>query len=444
MAENLVKLLEEKNYEKLMLLLEDTNAVDVAAILDGVENPEVILRLFRLLPKDEAADVFSYLAAETQEALINLLNDKELGHIIDEMYLDDAADLAGEMPANLVRRLLRVAHPDTRAQINRLLNYPEDSTGSIMTTEFIDLHRAMTIQQAFDYIRKNGVDKETIYTCYVTNETRILQGVVTVREMLLADPAEKVGEIMEDHVIYASTLDDQEQTAQLFQKYDMITLPVVDQEKRLVGIVTIDDAVDVIQQENTEDFELMAAVSPIEDSYMHTSVLTHARKRIVWLMFLMISSIVTGSIITHYEEAFAAIPLLVSFIPMLMDTSGNCGSQASTLIIRGMALGEITVKDFFRVLWKEIRVALVVGSTLAVIETAYIYLRYHNLLVALTVSISLLVTVCLAKSIACILPMVAKKLKQDPALMASPLLTTVVDACAMMVYFTVAGLLLHV
>ena len=278
----------------------------------------------------------------------------------------------------------------------------------------------------------------------VTDETRILRGVVTVRELLLSPLDAKVGDIMEERMIYASTLDDQEQTAQLFQKYDMITLPVVDQEKRLVGIVTIDDAVDVIQEENTEDFELMAAVSPIEDSYMRTPVLTHARKRIVWLLFLMISAVVAGSIIGHYEDAFAAIPLLVSFIPMLMDTSGNCGSQASTLIIRGMALGEIKTTDFFRVLWKEIRVALVVGTSLGVVETTYIFLRYHDLSIALTVSISLLITLCLAKSIACILPMLAKRLRQDPALMASPLLTTVVDACAMMVYFTVAGLLLHV
>ena len=302
----------------------------------------------------------------------------------------------------------------------------------------------MTVKEAFERIRAIGVDKETIYTCYVTNPNRVLEGVVTVKELLLSDYDKHIGDIMEENVLFARTSDDQEHIAGMFRKYDLLCLPVVDNEQRLVGIITIDDAVDVMQEENTEDFEKMAALSPSEDTYLKTPSFVHAKKRLGWLLILMVSATITGGIISHYEEAFNAIPLLVSFIPMLMDTGGNCGSQSATLIIRGMALGEIRLKDFFRVVFKEFKVSLMVGAALAVLNTIWIYIRYHSWPIALTVGVSLLCTVCIAKAIGCMLPMVAKKVKLDPAIMAAPLITTIVDACSIFVYFNVALALLKI
>ena len=443
MTQNILELLKEKRYGQLRQLLSGCNPVDIAALFDEIDRDEGAAMLFRLLPKDTAADVFSYLSSDSQERLIGLLSDKELGCIIDDMYLDDAADLVEEMPANVVDKVLRVAGPDTRVRINQLLKYPQDSAGSVMTTEFVDLKREMTVKECFDHIRKHAIDKETIYTCYVLDQTRKLSGVVTVKDLLLAPYETRVADLMDENVIYVSTLDDQEAVANLFQKYDMLSLPVVDQERRLVGIITVDDAMDVMQEENTEDFEKMAAIQPMEDTYLHTPVFTHARKRIVWLLVLMVSAVITGGIISRFENAIAVVPLLVTFIPMLMDTGGNAGSQASTLIIRGMALGEIQWNDFFRVLFKEFRISLVVGGVLSVVDALWIWAVYHSLPVALTVGISLFVTVCVAKMVGCALPMTAKRLGLDPAIMASPLLTTVVDGCAILVYFNVAAALMH-
>ena len=313
-----------------------------------------------------------------------------------------------------------------------------------MTTEYVDLKQGMTVRQAIDRIRKTAVDKETINNCYVTDPNRILEGVVTLRELLLADDSARVGDIMETNPISVSTGDRDEDVAQIFSRYDMLALPVVDREQRLVGIITIDDAVDVLQDANTEDFEKMAAMAPSENTYLKTSAFTHARKRVVWLLVLMISGVITGSIISHYEDAFAAIPLLVSFIPMLMDTGGNCGSQSATLVIRGMALDEIRPRDFFRVLFKEFQVSLLVGAVLAPLNVLWIWLRYHNIWIALTVGISMLVTICVAKIMGCILPILAKKCRLDPAIMASPLITTIVDACSIFVYFNAALLILRV
>ncbi len=444
MINQVLELLEEKKYAQARNVIEEMNAVDVAAIFAQLEERETIVKLFRILPKELAAEAFAYMEPDIQQNVIEAISDKELSYILDEMYMDDYMDLLGEMPANVVKRLIKNASEETRGLINQFLNYPEDSAGSIMTIEYVDLKRHLTVQQAFDHIRKTGVDKETIYTCYVTDENRVLEGVVTAKELLLADPNEIVGNIMSTNVIYVQTLDDKEQIAKLFSKYDMLSLPVVDKETRLVGIITIDDAVDVMQEENTEDFEIMAAISPTDESYLKTPVFTHVRKRILWLLILMLSAMITGQLITHYEDAFAAIPLLVSFIPMLMDTGGNCGSQSSTMVIRGMALDEIQMKDFFRVWFKEIRIALVCGIILSVVNTLRIWIQYGDFFMAITVGITLLITVIIAKSLGCILPMLAKALHLDPAVMASPLITTIVDVCSVFVFFNMAIWILHV
>jgi len=444
MITQVLELLEEKKYAAARNVIDEMNAVDVAAIFAQLEERQTIVKLFRILPKEIAAEAFAYMEPEMQQNVIEAISDKELSFILDEMYMDDYVDLIGEMPANVVKRLIKNASEETRGLINQFLHYPDDSAGSIMTIEFVDLKRHLTVQQAFEHIRKTGVDKETIYTCYVTDENRTLEGVITAKELLLADPDEVVGNLMSTNVIYAQTLDDKEQIAKQFSKYDMLSLPVVDKETRLVGIITIDDAVDVIQEENTEDFEIMAAISPTDDSYLKTSVFTHARKRIVWLLILMISAAITGQLLTYYQNAFAAIPLLVSFIPMLMDTGGNCGSQSSTMIIRGMALDEIQTKDFFRVWFKEARIALVCGVILSAVNTVRIWLQYGDFWLALTVGLTLVVTVFISKSLGCILPMTAKRLHLDPAIMASPLITTITDACSLFVFFNVAIWILRV
>ena len=352
------------------------------------------------------------------------------------MYLDDYVDLVEEMPANVVKKLMQVSSPENRKLINEYLRYPEDSAGSLMTNEYVYLKPQLTVSQAFDVIRNTGIDKETIYTCYVISGEKQLEGVVTIRDLLLADPNAKVGDIMNTNVIHAHTLDDREEVAKLFSKYDMISLPVVDNEERLVGIITVDDAVDVLQEENTEDFEKMAGMAPSEEEYLKTPIWKLAKNRIVWLVILMLSSMITGAMLEHFEAAIAAIPLLVSFIPMLMDTGGNSGTQASTMVIRGLALDEIEPRDAARVWFKEIRVALLVSAGLALINFARIAIQYHDVAVAAIVSLTLIATVCIAKSLGCLLPMLAKKLKLDPALMATPILTTVTDAASILVYFT--------
>lgn len=443
MDERIQELLFARRFGELKRILSEMNAVDVAEQLDGLSQKELVL-VFRLLPKEMAADAFSYMESDAQQELIAAMDDVELRAVLDELALDDTVDMLEEMPASVVKRVLQNCDMQYRDSINRFLSYPEDSAGSLMTIEYVDLKAGMSVSQAFEHIRATGVDKETIYTCYVTDKNRLLCGVVTVKELLLADSEAAVGELMEQNVISVRTLDDREQIALLFSRYDFLSLPVVDNENRLVGIITVDDALDVLQEENTEDFEKMAALSPSEDSYLKTPVLQHAKKRIVWLLVLMLSAAVTGTMITHYQDAFASIPLLVAFIPMLMDTGGNCGAQSSTLIIRGMALDELHPRDIGRVLWKEIRVALVVGSALVVINSVRIFLQYRNPLLALTVAVTLMFTICLAKCLGCLLPITAKRLGADPAIMASPLITTLVDACSIFIYFNVAGLILHV
>jgi magnesium transporter len=438
-----LELIQDKKFGDARAVVEEMNPVDIAAIFEELDLDQTIM-LFRLLPKETAAEAFAYMTSEVQEQVLTALTDVEVQTVLDSQFMDDTVDMLEEMPANVVKRVLRLTDSDTRGMLNRLLKYEDGSAGSIMTTEYVDLKQGMTVRQAIDRIRKTAVDKETINNCYVTDPNRILEGVVTLRELLLADDSARVGDIMETNPISVSTGDRDEDVAQIFSRYDMLALPVVDREQRLVGIITIDDAVDVLQDANTEDFEKMAAMAPSENTYLKTSAFTHARKRVVWLLVLMISGVITGSIISHYEDAFAAIPLLVSFIPMLMDTGGNCGSQSATLVIRGMALDEIRPRDFFRVLFKEFQVSLLVGAVLAPLNVLWIWIRYHNIWIALTVGISMLVTICVAKMMGCILPILAKKCRLDPAIMASPLITTIVDACSIFVYFNAALLILRV
>lgn len=442
MMNKALELIRSKKFHDARMVMEEMNPVDVAAMFEEISAEETVM-LFRLLPKELAADAFAYMAPEIQEQVISALTDTELRTVLDSQFMDDTVDMLEEMPAGVVKRVLKVTDPDTRHLLNRLLQYEDGTAGSIMTTEYVGLKKSMTVRQAFARIKKEAVDKETIYTCYVMDDSRFLEGVVAVRELLLADDNARIEDLMTENPICVETTVSDEEAGHLFQKYDMLALPVVDKEHRLVGIITVDDAVDAIQEANTEDFEKMAAMEPSETPYLKTSVFVHARKRVVWLLFLMLSGIVTGQIISHYEDAFAALPLLVSFIPMLMDTGGNCGSQSSTLVIRGMALGEVKPRDFFKVLWKEARVALLVGAVLAPVNFLWIFIRYHSIPVALTVAISMYVTVCLAKLMGCLLPMAAKRCRLDPAIMASPLITTVVDACSIFVYFNVALWILH-
>lgn len=439
----IIELLSNKRYTNLYKYLEQINEQDISLLFEELSSEDMV-RLFRLLPKSEAADVFCYLDPDLQEKLIGYLTDKELKNVVDELYMDDTVDLIEEMPSNVVKRILKNVNKEDRDTINELLKYPSDSAGSIMTTEFIDLKVNMTVEKAFEKIRKIGLNKETIYTCYVLDIKREIIGIVTVKDLLLSDKDTLIKDIMETNVITVHTLEDKEEVAKKFDKYDFMALPVVDKENRLVGIVTMDDAIDVLQDENTEDFEIMAAMTPTEDSYFKTSVFKHAKNRILWLLLLMISATVTGAILTHYEEAFAAVPLLVSFIPMVMDTGGNCGSQSSTLIIRGMAMDEIEPRDFFRAVWKEFRVALIVGFSLATINGLRILLQYKNLHLAIVLSITMMCTIMIAKFLGCALPMLAKKLKLDPAIMAAPLITTIVDCCSMLIYFNIAVLVLKI
>ncbi len=444
MFENIVELLRTRQYMKIRSILEEANIVDVAELFDELEDEDCV-RVFRLLPKGMAADVFSYMETDTQMHIVESITDRELSGIIDELFLDDAVDFIEEMPANVVKRVLANTTGQKRALINRFLKYEDDSAGSLMTIEFVGLKKEMTVGAAFDTIRRTGPDKETIYTCYVMDENRKLEGIVTAKDLLLAHTDALVGDIMDTNVIYVSTDEDRETIANLFQKYDFLSLPVVDRERRLVGIITIDDAVEVLQQENTEDFELMAAMTPSEAPYLKTGVFAHAKRRVLWLVLLMLSSIFAGSILTKFQDSFAVMPILVSFMPMLMNTGGNCGSQASTLIIRGLSLGEIEGRDALRVWWREIRIAVLCGIVLALVSLLRIYLFYdHNFALGLVVGISLLATVIIAKSVGCLLPIGAKKLGLDPAIMASPIITTIVDICALALYFTVAKMILHI
>ena len=442
--EQILQLIEQKHFSEARMLLEDEHPADIAQMLDEMDAAQGC-RTFRLLPKSLAADVFSYLDSDNQQRLITLLSDAELSRVLDEMYMDDTVDMLEELPASVVKRILQLSHPDTRSEINRLCRYEEDTAGSIMTTEMIDLKRSMTVKDAFDLIRRVGTDMETIYTCYVTDERRVLEGVITVRDLLLHPYEAKVEDLMDEDPLSVQTGDDQETIAQLFQKYDILTLPVVDSEKRLVGIITIDDAVDVIQEENTEDIEKMAAILPGDKPYLKTSVFDLWKRRIPWLLLLMISATFTGNIITSFEDKLSAYIVLTAYIPMLMDTGGNCGSQASTTVIRGLSLGEVQFWDLFRVIWKEIRVAVLCSATLAVCNFVKLMLIDRiEMMVALTICLTLIITVCSAKIIGCVLPLLAKKLGFDPAVMASPFITTIVDAISLLVYFGFATIILHI
>ena len=442
--ELLTELLENRQFRKLRETMAEMNEVDIAEFIEELELEKKVL-VYRMLPKELAADVFSFLEVEDQEHIINSITDYELGKIIEDLYVDDAVDMLEELPAIVVKRVLKNAAPDTRALINQFLQYPENSAGSIMTAEYIGLKRNMTVEQAFAYIRENGVDKETIYTCFVTDSKRQLQGVVTVKDLLMNPYHTVIKDIMDENIIYAVTTEDQEEVVETFNKYDLLCLPVVDHEDRLVGIVTVDDVVEVMEQEATEDFEKMAAMLPSEKPYLKTSVLELAKNRIPWLLLLMFTSLLTGAILVTYENALQVVPLLISFIPMLMDTSGNCGNQSSTMVIRGMAVGDIELRDVLKVAWKELRVGFLCGLVLAAANFVRLLLQYPDQpLVNLVVVLSLLLTVILAKTIGCTLPMLAKRMNLDPAIMAAPLITTIVDACSLMIYFRLACVLLKI
>ncbi|MFQ8662275.1 MAG: magnesium transporter [Lachnospiraceae bacterium] len=443
MAKNiLLELLTDKKYLELKKVLSEYNSVDLAELLLDMEDKDLAF-VFRMIDKDKAAEVFSYMDDDQRQVLLQSFTSQEIRLILDAMYTDDAVDLLEDMPANVVNHLLDQVSQDTRADINRLLKYPEDSAGSIMTVEYSDVTLQMTVQQTLDKIRTIGIHSETVYTCYVV-EKRKLCGIVAAEALLTNDGDTQVKELMEENYIFIRTTDDREDAAKLFRKYDLIAIPVLDQEGYIVGIVTFDDAIDVLTEETTEDIHKMAAIASSEESYLKTSVLEHARHRILWLLILMFSATITGAIITKYENAFTAIPLLVSFIPMLMDTGGNCGSQSSTLIIRGLAVDELHFSDFFTILWKEFRVAIVVGVVLALANGVRIFWVYKNLPMAVVVAASLVVTIVIAKLVGCILPILAKRLHMDPAIMASPLITTIVDTCSIVIYFQIATLMFHI
>lgn len=436
-----LELLNEGKYAKLKEEINEENAPNLAEFFEEIPEDKRIL-VFRLLTKDNAAETFAYMDSDMQEEIVNSVTDNEVETIINELSVDDAVDFLSELPANVVTRVLKSVSEDRRKTINRFLNYPEDSAGSIMTIEFMAIHQDYTVGKAMELIRKTGIDKETIYTCYVVDSRKKLVGVVSLRNLLLSNDEEKVSDIMEDDVIFVRTLDDQEDTANIFKKYNLIALPVVDNEQRLVGIITVDDIVDVIEEENTEDIEKMSALLPSEDQYLKTSVFTLSKNRIIWLLVLMISGTLSSAIISGYNSVLSSSVILAAFLPILMDTGGNAGSQASTLIIRGMAIGEIEMSDVLSVVWKELRVGAICGIVLGFVNFIRILvLGGTPMAVNITVSISLAITVVVSKTIGCMLPMLAKKLKFDPAIMAGPLITTVVDSVSLVIFFNVAKIL---
>lgn len=442
--ETMKEYIEHKQYAKIRSEVMEMNEADIAAMLEELELPATeLIKVFRMLPKSIAADVFSFLPIEAEQAIITSLTDREAANIIDNLYADDAADLMEEMPANVVKRLLAQTTPETRRDINHLLQYPEDSAGSVMTVEFVDLKEDYTVEQAIERIRKVGIDKETINTCYVTNHHRKIRGTISLRMLLLSRTTARIGDLMEENVITINTLMDQEEVARQFQKYDFDAMPVVDSENRLVGIITVDDVMDIIEQEATEDIEKMAAITPSDKPYMKTTVLETFKQRIPWLLFLMISSTFTSKIIQGYEEALAAYTVLTAYIPMFMGTGGNAGGQTSVTIIRSISLGEVEFKDLFRIMWKEIRVAVVCGVTLAVVNFVKLMIFDHvTMLIAFVMCLTLVVTVIVAKMVGCILPLLAKQVGFDPAVMANPFITTIVDAVSLLIYFQIATVML--
>ncbi len=438
------ELLETKQYTRLRQKMAEMNTADIAVIMEELDEEE-LLKIFRILPKNMAADVFSYLEVDSQQFIITSLSEKDAAGIINNLMADDATDLLEEMPANVVKKLLANANPDTRRDINHLLRYPEDSAGSIMTVEYVDLKENMTVEDAVARIRKVGVDSETINICYVLDAKRTLVGTVALRYLLISPGDAVIGDIMHENVIYINTMMDQEEVARQFQKYDFTAMPVVDNENRLVGIITVDDIVDILQEEATEDMEKMAAIVPSDKPYMKTSVIETWKKRMPWLLLLMISATLTGSVLTTFEDALMAYGVLIAYIPMLMDTGGNAGGQASVTIIRGLSLNEIEFNDALRVLWKEIRVAVLCGITLAAANFCKLLLLDRvEIMVALVVCLTLVAAIMIAKAVGCMLPMLAKKIGFDPAVMASPFITTIVDVLSLLVYFQIATHLLHI
>ena len=442
--EILTELLHNKKWKELKEILDEMNEQDIAELFMELEERDLTL-IYRLLNKELAAEVFVNMEPEYQEQLIRAFSDTELREVLDELYVDDAVDLIEEMPATLVKRILKHTDPDTRKSINEILKYPEDSAGSLMTIEYVDLKRGMTVADAFTRIRRTGVDKETIYTCYVTDSKRKLKGYVTVKDLLLADEGAEIREVMEDNVICVTTHEDKEVVADIFQKYDLVVLPVVDAENRLVGIITVDDAIDVLQEEITEDMELMAGITPTDKPYLKMGVFENFKKRIPWLMLLMVSATFTERIITHFEGALTACVALTAFIPMLTGTCGNCGNQSSSTIIRGLSLGEIEFRDTFRVVVKEFLIALACGIALAVVNFAKLMIFDDSITwqMALVISVTMICAVVFAKVVGSVLPVIAKKIGFDPAVMSSPFISTIVDAVTLLIYFAIASSVLN-
>lgn len=446
LQEYIIELLNEKKYAKVHGLLLDMNAIDVAEFLGEIAD-EQMLYLFRLLSKDISAEVFSNLDSDMQEYIIKSITDTEIQELIDMLFIDDTVDFIEELPAIVVKKVLRNTSNEKRNIINQFLNYPEDSAGSIMTIEFMDLKKELTVGESIERIRRLGVNKETVNTCYITGPDRVLEGEVTLKDLVLAENNKNISDIMieDQELISIPTNMDVEEISLLFTKYDALSLPVTDKENRLVGIITVDDILDIVQEEASEDIEKMAAIVPLEEEYLKASVFSMAKKRVVWLLVLMITATFTQAIIRSYEGMLATYVILTAYIPMLMGTGGNSGSQASTLVIRGLALGSIELKDFFSIIWKELRVALLVGLFLAVVNFIKMYLidRINNIFIIIAVSVSLIVTVFVAKIVGGSLPIIAKKLNLDPALMATPLITTIVDAVTVLIYFSFSMWLLN-
>lgn len=440
----ILQLIQQNHLIKARKKLIDANVVDIAHALEDISQ-EDSLTIFRILPKDISAEVFSYMSKDHRRYIMKSITGEEIRNIVNHLYVDDFVDFIEELPAGFVKKLLQFTDEDTRNIVNKFLRYPEDSAGSIMTIEYVDLKKEMTVKQALEHIKVTGTDKETIDTCYVINQKRKLEGIIPLRKLILSDDDVIIEDLMEENIIYVHTLDDQEEVATKFKKYDLLSMPVVDKENRLVGIITIDDIVDIIELENTEDFQKMAAMQPSEERYLDTSVFDLAKHRVLWLLILMMSATFTENMIGKYEEVLSSVVILAAFIPMLMDTGGNAGSQSSTLIIRGMALEEIEFEDFFKVLWKELLVSLVVGVILGFANFLRLYfVKKVSMAISMTVSISLFFTVVMSKVVGGVLPLIAKKLNVDPAIMAGPLITTIVDACALLIYFSTASKLLRI
>ncbi len=446
-TEDVIELVRADHYVDARKILITMNEADIALLFEEIPE-EKVLRVFRMLPKSLAAETFSYMISELQQFIVESITEREIVSIVDEMFMDDTVDFLEEMPANVVKKVLKVTDPETRKTINQLLKYPDDSAGSIMTTEFVDLKKEMTVRDAISHIRATGVDKETINTCYVIDEKRHLEGTVSIRKLILSQPDEVISDIMTEEPMYIYTHDDQETSANYFKKYDLLSMPVVDAEKRLVGIITIDDIVDVIEQETTEDIEMMAGMTPSDKPYTEEGVTETFKKRILWLLLLMITATFTGGILATFEESLAIYPALVAFIPMLMGTAGNAGGQSSVAVIRSLALEEIEFRDILMIAWKEARVAALSGAVMSLVcffKVLFIdslYTNGINVVVALVVSAAIFSTVVLAKIVGCTMPMFAKKVGLDPAVMASPFITTIVDALSLLIYFAIVSMVL--